>query len=89
MTFWKRPSARVREQISGCQGLGVEFTIREFWGGDEKYSTMGSGYTIPCICQNSKNYIPKRWDALYVNYTSIFFKRGKCPHTSAGFLILT
>lgn len=68
---------------------GVEFTIREFWGDDEKYSTVGSGYTISCICQNSKNYIPKRWDALYVNYTSIFFKRGKCPHSSAGSLILT
>lgn len=48
MTAWKRQSDRDRNQVSGCEGLGVGGRAqRNFWGGrDIPNLDYGGGYPI-------------------------------------------
>ena len=72
-TFWKRENCRDRNQISGCQGLGLGLGMREgthgkFWGWRKYFISFFSPFFV--FFGGSGN-IP------YLDYSALHLKKGE------------
>lgn len=86
MAFWKRQNYRYKNQISGCQWLGVGVEVdgkrnQVILGGDGPFLGCSDGYLTAGICQNSKTCTLKITNYTYmydmykiVNFTLYIYK---------------